>query len=349
MIQTGTENQRGHLVLRHVLDAEAHDLRAVAWSPRGDSLLGIAANGSAWLWDGATGEVRWRVKHAPGVPSCLRWSPDGRYWVVGTWQGPVQMLGAGTGTPYETFRGLNSGVIGLEWSPTGDYVLAVSQDAQVAQWEIYSGMALRARDHATDGGVTLCAAWSPDRRFIAIASATGDVECRQATDWRLVWSTPGEGAGSANCVAWSADGLTLVRAAEGHIVDVWSVEDALRRWFETGQHVDPWRTLGAKDPLVRRLGGLGSGASWASLSADGRLLAVRTRAEALRLWRRGTTDQWQEMATVPDEPGAWAQGPLVAFHPCAPQLATVVGGGSVVHVWDIAQMEPESAPDTSAR
>src|SRR5437762_3311725 len=101
------------LALQKTFDAEHHDLRAIAWSPDGQSLLGISGNATAWIWDLATGKVRWEVKIGIGVPSCLAWSPDGRYWLAGTWQGHIELCGATSGAEYVAYRGLSGSVIGV--------------------------------------------------------------------------------------------------------------------------------------------------------------------------------------------------------------------------------------------
>src|SRR5215213_5008978 len=141
--QPANHASRG-LALRHTFDAAKHDIRAIAWFPDGRALLAIAGNSTAWLWDIQTGDVRWTVKHAPGgVPSCLAWSPHGRYWLVGTWQRALQLCGAASGAAYETYLGISSSVIGVGWSHDAQGVDAVSQDGEFARWEMFSGRSVK--------------------------------------------------------------------------------------------------------------------------------------------------------------------------------------------------------------
>jgi len=329
------------ITLRHVFDAEHHDLRALAWSPDGTHLLGIAGNSTAWLWDVEHGAVRWRVKQSPGVPSCLAWSPDGRYWVVGSWQGPLQLCGAQAGTPYHTFKGGPSGAAGVGWSSDGDQIHAVSADWQITSWQMYSGNGLRTLKLQTDGGIVRSAAWSPDFRSVAICSATGRVECRDVSDNRLQWAVHWD-TGTANCVAWSSDGQLLAAAFEGQQLRVWSAKEAQELWSQQQSFGDPWSDQAAVEPVAHVLTGLPAGASWASFSADGSFLAGRTHDGVLHLWR---CDSWATVAVIQSDPGSWTAGALLAFHPRQPLLATVSGAGSVVHVLALDDRElPRTNP-----
>jgi WD40 repeat protein len=327
-----SDDKSKSLKLRRKLDAEGHDLRAIAWSPDGASILGISGNSSAWLWDTENGEVRWNVNHPSGVPSCLAWSPDGRYWAVGSWQGSVQLLGASAGAAYGTVRGLSSGAVGVGWSPAGDAILAISTEGQSARWDMYSGRELSILDVGFVEGINLSAAWSPDLQSIAITSAAGRVECRSAVDSRLIWATNDGESGSINCVTWSPDGQFLACAAEGRLIRVWQHQEALELWNCPRDVGNPWHDNYEVIPPSLILDGLHSGTTWTSFSADGKLLAARTRTEILHLWR---CDSWEKIAEMKGEIGDWTNGTLISFHPREPRLATVSGKGSVVEIWDI--------------
>lgn len=317
--------------LRFSLDAERHDLRLIEWSPTGKNLLGISGNGTAWLWDIESGEICWRVKHFLGVPSSLAWSPDGRYWVVGTWQGPLQLCGAGEGSSYESYRGFTGAAVGVDWSIDGDRILAVSEKGEFAKWEMFSGRQLRSITLHGDNANRRCAVWSPDRLTVAIGSASGRVECRHVSDWGIVWAIGGNNAGSANSIAWSHDGRILARAAEGQSMHLWLHDDARSLWSNELPLRDPWQTTDEISPPIRVLKE-NSGTTCATLSVVNPLLVSQHRDKHLAFWNYDSGDQ---LARVPCDPGEMFSSASVCFHPHSSLLATVAAGGMAVHVWEI--------------
>lgn len=318
--------------LRHTFDANDHIVQGIAWSPDGVDLLGIAGNGTAWLWNLESGETRWRVKHTHGVPSRLAWSPDGRFWVIGTWQGLLQLCGARDGSGHEVYRGFTGGVVGVDWSTDGDRILAISSESEFGIWEMFSGQQISQVTFRTDNAINRCAAWSSDRAAVAIGSASGRVEYRRMPDWRIAWAIPGDGVGSANCIAFSADGRTLARAAGGEVVNLWMNDEAQELWSTEAPFSDPWEATQEVRPALQTLPGFAGGSTWASFSSDSQFLAIHARHKTLYFWH---IDSSRLLARVLCDAGEVIARASLAFHPNLPVLATVALGGRVVQIWDV--------------
>jgi WD40 repeat protein len=246
----------------------------------------------------------------------LAWSPDGRYWLIGTWQGPIHLCGATSGTEYETYRGLSRGAVGIGWSSDGDRVLAVSDHGEYGRWQMFDGRVLELVRHGT--GAPSSAVWSPDLQMVTITYGDGRVECRYVSDWHLGWAIGGGERGTANCAAWSPDGSMIASVAEGG-VRTWRHSDALKLWASRPVQLGHWNDASDVSPPERELTGPTRASTWASFSCDGQFLGVRTRQRALQLWR---CDSWDLVAAA-GESGNWTRGALIAFHPREPVLATV--------------------------
>lgn len=324
--------------LDRTYDTERHGVRSLTWSPDGSALLAVSGNGTAWLWDDATGDTRWRVK--PGIsPACLAWSPDGRYllarddhWSEDRTSTGARLLGALEGTSLMTYRAQSRKLVGVTWTPDGESVLGVTSDGSFARWEMYSGHLLGLLEVSPFGGLNLGVASTPNYELVAIASATGRVECRWVADWRLAWAVSGGQVGSASAVTWAGDGAMVARAAEGGI-SAWSHEDALTTWAARADHGDAWRDPFEAPQPGHELGRLPRGARAVGLSFDGTFLGGRTHDGELFLWRLDETGEWAKTPRVIATcSGCSAQ---LAFHPRRARLALVTGDGSTVEVWNL--------------
>lgn len=316
------------LSFRQTFDAESHDIRSVVWSPNGRALLIVAGNSQAWLWNPVSGETIWRAKHGFGVSSCPAWSPTGRYWLAGTQQGEVLLCGATEGTRHQTYRGLSGAVIGVGWDPTEQTVMAISGDGGYAKWDLFSGRLHKRIVHGI--GTETAARWSPNLSKVAITRGDGRIECRNVADWSLAWAVNGEW-GTSNCVAWSPDASLIACATEGGI-RVFSESDAAALWSSRSHLGDHWRDIDSVTPPLRTLSDPMYGATWADFSADGTVLAARTRPNALLIWR---CHDWDLMASQENVDAKWTFGAQVACHPSKPLIA-VVSCDSVINVWEVA-------------
>ena len=91
---------------------------AVAWSPDGKRLASCGNDGTAQVWDAASGAMLWHVTVAP-FAFAVAWSPDGHTLAAAGSSGSVAILDAATGNQRATLSGQSGAIEGLAWSPDG--------------------------------------------------------------------------------------------------------------------------------------------------------------------------------------------------------------------------------------
>jgi WD40 repeat protein len=107
---------------------------------------------------------------------------------------------------------------------------------------------------------------------------------------------------------WLQNGRTLVSAAQ-----------SIRFWdIETGRQTNV-------------LDGYKDSVTCVSLSADGRLLALKGSKGTVQLWR---CDTWERVAVLNEQTGNYLLD-TVAFHPVEPVLATLSEKNTDIRIWDL--------------
>jgi WD40 repeat protein len=159
--------------LLFTLDGHLDTVRAVSFSPDGSRIVTGSWDGTARVWDAATGEqlaVR-AVWNRPSVITAA-FSPDGRSIVAGDDDGNLTVWNAATLKMERRFSGHTSLVAGLAFGPDGLFLTA-SEDGTARVWDFETGevrLTLRghtARVHQVD--------ISPDGTRIATSSDDGTV------------------------------------------------------------------------------------------------------------------------------------------------------------------------------
>lgn len=290
--------------LRRVLTGHGDRVTWVAWA--GDGRLGSASrDGTARIWDPASGACRRALVSRRGAVTAIAWGPAGRVATlaegqVRIWDGASGMVVAESG-PEPAARCLS-------WAtPAGaDGHLSIGSDDGLIRLLTHEGAlvgVLGGHPGAVHG-----VAWSPDAATLASASEHGDVALWSGRERALIGRLHGH-QGAVRAVAFSPDGQRIASGADDSTIRVWDA---------------PARTLMVVLRAHQR------GISEVAWSADGAVLAARGEDKALRLWR---TDTWTEIGAIHDGAAErWPRG--LAFHPREPWLA-LPDAGRAIQLWEL--------------
>ncbi len=226
-----------------------YQISSVAWSPNGQYLAlggmnaskfgGVASRDELQVYSFNGSVLAAVTSQDYGVEfSCLAWSSDGQYLVVG---GADVVNDPGSGQDLRVYRWNGStltavtaqdfgiyGIYSLAWSPDGKYLavggLEPSQfggGASTHELQIYSfnGSTLSAVTSQDYGSRVYSVAWSPDGRYVAVGGqdptrfggvANNDQLQVYRFDGRVLIAVTSQVYGSSvNSVAWSPDGKYL--------------------------------------------------------------------------------------------------------------------------------------------
>jgi class 3 adenylate cyclase/WD40 repeat protein len=248
----------------------------MAFSPAGDRLAADVLGAGVQVWDVRDGRRTVELPRLRGIVVGLAFSPDGRRLLVS--RDPIGRRGS--------------------LPPTGP-------DARLTVWDARGGRFLGA---IPLGDRQFESALSPDGRWLAITSATGETSVRDWSRGRIAWRVrvaPGDEPASA----LGPGGRVLAECASGGRLLI-------------------WRRPGRRGP-VADLGGCGRALAIA-IAPGGRLLASVDTAYRLHLWR--LPEGRGRLSPLPPPPGSFTPDVEPVF---APDGHLVVGrADGTVLVWD---------------
>jgi WD40 repeat protein len=221
-----------------VIVAQSHAIECIAITPDGQRVVGGAGDGLIRSWNLTDGKLQREIPSGEPRVQALRLSQDGRTLLtahkeVRTWNFadgtllnsvPLQFADA---KDYPTL---------YEFSGDGRFIAGQSDSRQLAVtvWDAATGQVAHRIDF---GGYPLCAAFSPDGRYVAIGSvaargevkSAGGVHIYDLASKAVVHSTSAE-ARSISAVAFSPDGTLLAGGNHGNgKVTLWTTSDWKQR------------------------------------------------------------------------------------------------------------------------
>ncbi|HEV3172737.1 MAG TPA: caspase family protein [Actinocrinis sp.] len=275
-----------------------------AFSPDGALLATVGGDGTARVWDCATGDL----KNSALILSPLMavaFSPDGSQFATGGVSTSVHMRHAHDAGFAAALKGASDAIRALAYSPDGALLAAACEDGTVCLWDPRTARTTRTSE--TRFGPASAIAFSHDGQTLAAARGDGDV---------LIWN-PASGARLQQLttdgdetlgVAFGGDGTRLFIGGRG-IVEVWDPGAAHR----VGELVAPAPSLAVS----------------VQVSPNGQLVAGAGERGELWLWDALKGDL---LATQDAHTGGAS---AVAFHPKGRMLCTV-GADARVCLWELS-------------
>jgi WD40 repeat protein len=249
-----------------VLRGHGEPFRSLAFNPAGTSFASASADGTIRFWDATTYATlrTWECPQLPGhYPTCLAFSPNGRWLITGNGYGHVSVLNAADGSVTECL------------SNDGDYVteVAISRDGRViASAHRGHHLCLWSFDYLRDSNCEPTAhsgdisdiRLSPDARFFATA----------ACDATVRWWEMERGQQMASWTAYD-DWVTSVAVsptAAYRGIAVGTAAGSVTLW--NADSGDEARLLQTHEGRVSNI----------AVSPDGRLIATNGEDAVIRVW-----------------------------------------------------------------
>ena len=183
---------------------------SVAFSPDGKKCLTGSEDGTAVLWDAATGAIlrtfsghRENVMSADATSS-VAFSRDGKSILTASWAEPAILWDAKTGNKLRTFEGYRCAA----FSPDGRRVLTGSEDKTATLWDCTTGKSLRQFEG------------DPAARNKRIAAAAQQDPRQEAEVRAVAFSADGKrvltGEAGNQAILWDAETGKQLRTFKGH-------------------------------------------------------------------------------------------------------------------------------------
>jgi hypothetical protein len=195
---------------------------AVAVAPDGERVVTGSDDGSAKIWNAATGtEVLTLTGHSAGV-TAVAISGDGTRIATGSYDQTTRLWDAATGKLLALLRGHTAPVYALGFSPDGARIVTAGADGTLRLWTTREGQ-LVARMNADSAATAV--EFSMDGLTLVSGYENGSVRIwdLRTTQSKMVWTAP---HAPVRSVAFSADGQRILTAGEDGVVQIRSTDSS---------------------------------------------------------------------------------------------------------------------------
>ncbi len=143
-------------------------IKSVAYSPDGKTALTGSDDGTARLWDAATGKPLYLLLGHTCTINAVAYSPDGRTVLTGSMDNTARLWDVKTGEQLHIL-GHIAFISSVAYSPDGKTILTGSKDTTARLWDVTTGKQLLILEGHTDWISSV--AYSPDGKTVLTGSS----------------------------------------------------------------------------------------------------------------------------------------------------------------------------------
>lgn len=353
--------------LNKILRGHRAEVNSAAFSADGKLVVTASSDGTARLWDLASGTAQELGARPDGVKTAA-FSPDGAQVITSSGDGTLRLWDLNTLNSRE-LDGRARSASGAVFSPDGRFVVAGDTDGTVRVWDISAGTSRELRGHRGPVNIAnavfavgrrlVSAAFTPDGSLVVTGSADGTArvwDIKTGQNKRLFAHKgdvkPGDNI-TVSSATFSPDGKLVVTASSDHMARIWelgskrylgltghsgSVNSAV--FSPTGEFVATssddhtariWNATTGR--LAWTLAGHTDNVVAASFNWDGQQLITASRDGTARVWEAGTG---RSLAQLRGHTGAVNSAVLSPDG----KLAVTASSDGTARVWDTSDLGP---------
>ena len=291
--------------LRRVLANNTGRVTAVAVAPDGSWIVTASDDGTARVWDAATGRQRAVLQGHTDRVTAVAVAPDSRWIATASWDDTARVWDAATGRQRAVLQGHTDRVTAVAVAPDNRWIATASWDDTARVWDAATGRQRAVLRGHTNGVEAVAVA--PDGSSIVTASDDGTARVWDAATGRPRAVLQGHTNG-VEAVAVAPDSSWIVTASDDGTARVWDAATGRPRDMLQG-HIGP----------VTAVAVVPDGSWIVTASDDGTARVWDAATGRQRAVLQGHTDRVTAVAVAPD--GSW--------------IVTASWDGTV-RVWDAA-------------
>jgi WD40 repeat protein len=208
--------------------------------PDGNCLACLCDDNIVRVWDVKSCKERLEIKSLNGKPTCVAFSPDGKFLAVGTCGlyrvekssaeprevGKLELRDASTGSLYRTLEGHDGSVTSIEFMRTQPILCSAGLDRTLRLWNCATGTEV-ASFKGHDDPIE-CLAISPDDKFVVTGDWEGGIGVWNVGDSKQV-AFLNDHLSCVTALCFSSDGSKLVSGSGDQEIRVWDMVGIMRK------------------------------------------------------------------------------------------------------------------------